>query len=1000
MNRSLRRAAAAGAAVCLAAGLAFAANPSLKPGPHEIKLDGFTSRQGAAVGDRAVGLMDKGQLSNLITNFGVISNFHTGTPALHWPRNGTDVQHYSFGVSLLLLADGQMVKAIPDPSSPTQDYTWEAADGSMGRDFNATRTEENTAGDEVTPLLASSDRPATWPVVDGEPHWPGWYRENLDNPGQQVEGEFTSDRDIYAVLEDKVGLGLRVEQVGYSYSRPYAEDLLFVRYRIHNEGGQAINEAYLGLMADLKPDFFADDRIDTWKAEPGDAKPSFIFKQDLNGVAQRDDSSHFDDNWVGPVGWIGMGLIDTPDDAGITSFHYFHDDFSPVTDGDFAALMTNHPSGVANPERYFHGPDSTFDDIALQGEIDQDALPGSEPTFVVATGPFTLAVGDSTDFSLVFAIGADSTALRRTVDTAYLMGRHKAFQGSGPPATPYLKAEAGDGQVLLTWDADPEASVDAITGVHDFEGYRLYKSTDGGLTWGEPLTNWFGQPVGYVPLFQCDLVDSVTGLDPAYGPDFPAAHTWLGDDTGLRHSYIDRDVTNGLEVWYTLTSYDRGRVDSTGQATEPSYESPRGISAYDQNTVAVVPGTPASNRVPGMAGSLTEVHGKVADGLLDVMIVDDSRLTGHSYQVTFNDSGDVVMVDGVADTARATTLNLRDLDRSSYQFTDMLTGQLFTFKNIPLSGDALPEVDGFRLLARNIEEAGMRQMGWTHTEGDSSTFDWWVGNRAPGNPNSYEEVVIGADDWRVTITDSLVRVGMLPLGFGDTPTDSVDLPLKIEISPDASSGNWTDVTEYLWLSDLALVFVDRPDIMGPLGWDLVPGGAGYNPNATGDIWPDILVLRDDANDSTGSLIYLKTQNGPDTATPPSVGDQYTMVTYKPFDNTFEYEFTTEAPRTTAATDLASIKVVPNPYIVRSGLETDENDSRLMFTHLPAQCDITIYTVAGQVVDRLEHRSTAGDGFAYWDVRNKHGQDVAYGVYVYVVKTPGGKTHTGKLMVIR
>jgi len=48
----------------------------------------------------------------------------------------------------------------------------------------------------------------------------------------------------------------------------------------------------------------------------------------------------------------------------------------------------------------------------------------------------------------------------------------------------------------------------------------------------------------------------------------------------------------------------------------------------------------------------------------------------------------------------------------------------------------------------------------------------------------------------------------------------------------------------------------------------------------------------------------------------------------------------------------------------------------------------------------DNRFTQGDGFAYWDVRNKHGQDVAYGVYVYVVKTPGGKSHTGKLMVIR
>ena len=78
-----------------------AAHPDVLPGPHTIKMQGFTNREGAAVGDRAIGLMDKGQLSNVITNFGVISNFHTATPALLWPRNGTEVQHYSFGFSLL-----------------------------------------------------------------------------------------------------------------------------------------------------------------------------------------------------------------------------------------------------------------------------------------------------------------------------------------------------------------------------------------------------------------------------------------------------------------------------------------------------------------------------------------------------------------------------------------------------------------------------------------------------------------------------------------------------------------------------------------------------------------------------------------------------------------------------------------------------------------------------------------------------------------------------------
>ena len=38
--------------------------------------------------------------------------------------------------------------------------------------------------------------------------------------------------------------------------------------------------------------------------------------------------------------------------------------------------------------------------------------------------------------------------------------------------------------MILSWDSSAENSEDYLTGYYDFEGYRLYKSTDGGDTWG------------------------------------------------------------------------------------------------------------------------------------------------------------------------------------------------------------------------------------------------------------------------------------------------------------------------------------------------------------------------------------------------------------------------------------------------------------------------------------------------------------------------------------
>jgi len=957
-----------------------------------------------SVDDRAVGLLDKGELSNLLTNYGIISDFHLGTPALHWPMEGTDVQHYGFGVNLILVADGEILASVYDQSSAVLDFGWEALDGSLGGIFNDERNEFNTAGDGVTPFQAFSDRRETWAVIDGVPTWMGWYRENLENPGTFVEGEFVSDRDAFSVLQDNRGMELVIKQTGYTYGRPYAENFLFVRFRLYNMGNTDYDSCYIGFQADLKPDFYSDDLIQYWTMEPWDENPSFVWKWDYNGIAQRGDSSYFEENWIGPVGYIGMGMVDTPNDMGVTSFHYYNDDESPVEDEYFAAMLKNDTNApLEDLDRYFHGPDSAIDDPANWQEVDLDTFPGSEITFTIGSGPFYLPVGDSADFAIVFAIGEDSVNLRDDVETAYYMAKERAYQGSGPPSVPNITATEGDGFIRLFWDNIVEFSIDALSGEMDFEGYKLYKSTDGGLTWGEPVTNYYGDIIGYVPIAQFDVADSITGLDPAYGPDFPNANNWLGDDTGLQHTYLDNDVTNGMEVWYCVTAYDKGVFDPTDPSlTEPSYENTLGISPYDQNIAAVTPGTQAGDITPGIGSELIEINGLVADGQLELTVVDESALKDAVYNITFNDEGDTNWLGPDSfEITEELTLNLENLTESTFRFLNVFTGDSFDYKFFPLSGDDQPVVDGFRITAKDIEGTGVRNIGWTTINGDSSTFDWWTENRHPGNSQAFEEVVLGLDDWRITVTDTPVEAGFLPVGFGTLPDTTIMVPLMVERADYDSGGVWVDATEHLWVSDLVLYFGPIPSL-GPLGWDLIPGGAGYNPDPnTGTIWPDMLVLRDDENDTTGSEIWLKTQNGPEDAIPPSVGDVFTIETFKPFTSSLTYEFSTQAgTQSFANADLSKIKVVPNPIIVESGLETDPYESKVMFTHLPSECDIIIFTVSGNKVVKLHHESNTSEGFSYWDLRNKEGQNVAYGLYVYVVKTPDGRSTTGKLMVIR
>ncbi len=150
------------------------------------------------------------------------------------------------------------------------------------------------------------------------------------------------------------------------------------------------------------------------------------------------------------------------------------------------------------------------------------------------------------------------------------------------PTTPELKAIAWDGLIILTWDKIAEESIDGKTGYADFEGYRLYKSTDGGQTWGQPIPVG-GEVVGYQPVFQTDLTEDQDTTRCVYsntyysnnnqceerdiiisGPDPVAPWFNLGNNAFLEHSYYDYDVINGIEYTYAITAYDMGlRIGNT-----------------------------------------------------------------------------------------------------------------------------------------------------------------------------------------------------------------------------------------------------------------------------------------------------------------------------------------------------------------------------------------------------------------------------------------------------
>jgi len=126
----------------------------------------------------------------------------------------------------------------------------------------------------------------------------------------------------------------------------------------------------------------------------------------------------------------------------------------------------------------------------------------------------------------------------------------------------------------------------------------------------------------------------------------------------------------------------------------------------------------------------------------------------------------------------------------------------------------------------------------------------------------------------------------------------------------------------------------------------------------------------------------------------------------------------------AALNLDDIYVVPNPYLGQSKFdgkrdkdETGDRSKRIWFVNLPEKCTIKIYTLAGDLVDEIEHNGTstvdvinpskaeptgiAQSGIEPWDLLSKNDQIIASGVYLYSVKDHAtGNVKVDKFVLIK
>ncbi|MBT3251628.1 MAG: hypothetical protein HN367_07425 [Candidatus Marinimicrobia bacterium] len=1025
-----------------------------------VKSPNRITYKSSGFSEKAVGVMDKGQLQNNTSNFGDLSNYHAWfTNAGHWPRTGNDDRQYVYGLGLVVAVNKHnVIETVSQAMSKVTD--WLPTDNASGREYSG----DIRAESDDTPFQASSDFRETWPlgyydesgnwVNTDERTWPGIFRVDVGNISDDSlalhldsrflpyrENEFTSDRDIFCTYNDdnnvNGSVGIKVEQSSYSYGRPYAEDFIFWDLKISNTSDIDLDSIYIGFYTKFRPDYDNHDYINFIDSD-GDGKKDFVYVYDLNNERNKT-WAHTED----PLGIPGLRIFDTPSNMGVTDFHHFARGVSPTTDEQLWALMTSDKdtSVLDSISWYFHGDDQRIDHTGIDSlssfypswydEESNVELEGDGINFIISSGPYSLKADSTTTISLGMIMGhsgdtpnaPDTTDLMNNLRMANNMYR-LYFQGSGPPDPPNVTGVAGNNSASLFWSSEPsESTIDVLSNEKDFEGYKIFRSTDAGKTWGSPVTDAYGIQVGWVPIATFDYSlsedldlfgEDISGLDPAY-PQL------LGTNTGLVHTYIDSNLINGLEYWYCVTSYDKGVQNS--DIPEQSYLYPLGSSIYEPHTVSVIPGPAPINISDAIvpSGHLT-AKGGLCDAVVKVEIANPENITGHGYKIIFSDSVLFVEDGDTSYNFGFTLIDTTDIDTLFYQeaFSDE-------------TEDNLPVVDGFRIMVQN-SASGIKELGWTKVLGDTSTFDWRFKSKYPdliaGN-QAFGEKMDTYDDFRITVdtsTDGGIDAKWFDLFAGDWAQNLVDgngvqfdsiqnLPLKIEIVSDPD--NPIDVSDYLVQCDFRIEANwnnYRHWYYSPLGWDLIPGGKGFSAGSTNNGWwyelhVDILILSG-SPDTWDNYLYLLTNNTPDTyinsdgetinqtAIAPSHGDQFTIKTFKPIREEIYYTFGTiaQSEKTISGNSLSDIRVVPDPYIVTNIWEKNEFGKKLQFNHLPSQCTIKIYTLVGDQVSTINHDSNTG--YEFWNMRTKNDQFIAPGVYLYHVTTPNGDENMGRFLVIK
>jgi hypothetical protein len=597
------------------------------------------------------------------------------------------------------------------------------------------------------------------------------------------------------------------------------------------------------------------------------------------------------------------------------------------------------------------------------------------------------------------------------------------YRFAQPPLMPTLTAKAGDGIVYLYWDdkSDKETVQPFLGGINDFEGYKLYRATDKYFQDAEILRDGFGNAAGKVPIFQCDLKDSVSGF--ADYAAYNGLSYYLGDNSGLQHTFIDHSVKNGLTYYYALVAYNYGMkgVGALSVSIPPTennitidIDQTGNIVSIGKNVQIVTPHQLAAGYVDPKMNFIDSAHVLDNGTIQSTIYNSDAIKSNHMYKIKFQ-------VDTIAYSRALAFRNKRDgfLSTEGYSISDVTANDSVLCKETPTdhiqSNWDIDTIAGTTSYYLRPSSAGITSIVvdgmqfFIKATSDVPVFDsvrsgWQTGNvpievkpnraRSPYFAYDYDIIFIDTTlepSYKSKVTSKATSAPIYDINNNALATSRILLGQSFPFHVINRSFRDSTASGYKGYEQLDMVVQDV--------------------NVDGKFTPDTdYVLVSYTVPNLGKIVASGTIFGIRfTGGMPKPGDVYRVKFLKELKDsimfTVNLEKTTDASK--IAEDMSKIKVVPNPYLVTNTMEPyisnqGFNQQRvLLFTHIPAQSTIKIFTSSGVFIRQIDVNNAPDNGNVKWNMLTKEGLDIAAGIYIYYIKSNiTGKEKLGKFAIIK